>query len=97
MIAPHVLIYVQPSPYTLGEMEPGSDVVITDRCGHVLGEYKAGSPPSLIGVAAWPVRIRVSLPGFDPFTCIIEQYDDASVLSTGGYSGADRFPGRVPR
>ncbi len=98
MIAPRVQIYVQPTPYTIGEVLRGSYVTITNQHGRDVCNYRAGTPAAF-GVAGgdWPLRVHVILPGFDPFACTIEQYDDVTLVTTGGQDGTGRFPGRVPR
>lgn len=95
MIAPRVQIYVQPTPYTVGEMMPGSHVTILNRHGRQLTEYRAGDPVT-VDIDAWPAIIRVLLPGFNMFTCFLERYRTARGIYAGGYDGTDGLPGRIP-
>jgi hypothetical protein len=95
MIAPRVQIYVQPTPYTIGEMMPGSYVTMTTRQGHELISYRVGDTVQ-IGVArdAWPVNVSVGLPGFRQFNCKIEQFQNLDTINSGGNL---RDPFRLPR
>lgn len=94
MIAPRVQIYVQPTPYTIGEMMPGSYVTMTTRVGHTLMSYRAGeSIRATVPDHVWPINVNVNLPGFDQFNCKLERYQGMNVVNTGGdYRDTIRLP-----
>lgn len=93
MIAPRVQIYIQPTPYTIGEMMPGSYVTMTTRQGHMLNRYRAGDVVrTVVPRNAWPINVNIVLPGFNQFHCKLEQYNDMNVVNSGEDYDAFRLP-----
>lgn len=88
MIAPRVQIYVQPTPYTLGEVMHGSYVTVYSCQDDVLLQYRAGEARTfMVGSDQWPIRAHVNLPGFAPLNVTLQQYQDTRMVITGSGDG----------
>ena len=88
MIAPRVQIYVQPTPYTLCEVLHGSYVTVYSRQDDILVEYRAGEMRTFhVGPTQWPIRAHVNLPGFAPLNCMLQQYKNTRIVTTGDGNG----------
>jgi len=89
MIAPRVQVYVQPTPYTIGQILRGSYITVSTAQGNLIHEYRAGEEVRIHAPRdGWPINVRVVLPGFNAFTCTLERYGGQHFILTGGNNEA---------